>query len=45
MTPMCDLLGSKKPGPQGQVRDQWLCLYKSTGVLEYWSVDLKKKEL
>jgi hypothetical protein len=39
------LLGSKKPGPQGQVRDQWLCPYKSTGVLEYWSVDLKKRAL
>jgi len=33
------LLGSKKPGSQGQVRDQWLCPYKSTGVMEYWSVD------
>jgi len=37
------LLGSKKPGPasgpMGQVRDQWLCPYKSTGVMKYWSVD------
>jgi len=32
------LLGSKKPGPQGQVRVLWLCPYKSTGVMEYWSV-------
>jgi hypothetical protein len=38
-------LGFKKPGPQGQVRDQWLCPYKSTGLLEYWSVDLKKRAL
>jgi len=37
------LLGSKKPGPQGQVRVLWLCPYKSTGVMEYWSVDLKKE--
>jgi hypothetical protein len=29
-------LGSKKPGPQGQVRDQWLCPYRSIGILEYW---------
>jgi hypothetical protein len=33
-------LDSKKLGPQGQVRDQWLCPYKSTGVMEYW---FKKK--
>jgi hypothetical protein len=51
------LLGSKKPGtPSGPeagpslsriagVRDQWLCPYKSTGVLEYWSGDLKKRAL
>jgi hypothetical protein len=38
-------LNSKKPGPQGQVRDQWLCPYKSTGVMEYWSVGLKKRAL
>jgi hypothetical protein len=23
---LVSLLGSKKPGPQGQVRDRWLCL-------------------
>jgi hypothetical protein len=28
----------EKPGPLGQVRDQWLCPYKSTGVMEYWSI-------
>ena len=39
------LLGSNKPGPQGQVRDQWLCPYKPTGVMEYWSVDLRKEFL
>jgi len=27
----------EEPGPQGQVRDQWLCPYKSTGIMEYWS--------
>jgi hypothetical protein len=41
--PFLLLLGSKKHGPQGQIRDIWLCPYKSTGVLEYWSVDLKKE--
>ena len=44
--PVPHLLGSKKPGPQGQDRDQWLCPYQSTGVMEYWSIGvlvLKKK--
>jgi len=27
----------------GQVRVLWLCPYKSAGVMEYWSVDLKKE--
>jgi hypothetical protein len=36
-------LGSKKPGPQGQVRDQWLRPFKSTGVMEYWSDGILEK--
>jgi len=30
--------GSRAYASESQVRDQWLCPYKSTGVMEYWSV-------
>jgi hypothetical protein len=42
------LLGSKRPGPQGQVRDQWFGPYQSTGVVEYWGIGVlvfKKRAL